>query len=144
MARFPVSIKLRHSFLYMTALVALHGVAMGCVFLVPFPGWVQMPVLLAIVCSLGYSLRSPEIVALTLPARGGLLCQKADGVPIPATVLSESSVFPWLVTLRFQVDGEKRARTLTLSPDHMSGEEFRLMRVWMRWGLRQEKEPDAT
>ena len=121
----------------------MHGTAAGCVTLIPLAGWVYALLLSAIAISLAYSLRPPGIVALVLSVNEGLSCQKKDGVRIHANVLSDSSVFVWLVTLRFQLDGEKRIRTLTLLPDHMSSEEFRLLRLWLRWNFKTEQESDS-
>ena len=122
----------------------MHGTAAGCVALIPLVWWGCALVLLAIATSLAYSLRTPEIVALVLSANEGLSCLKTDGSRIHAAVLPDSRVFVWLVTLRFQLDGEKRVRTLTLFPDQMSSEEFRSLRLWLRWNFKNEKASDLA
>jgi hypothetical protein len=39
------------------------------------------------------------------------------------------------VVLRFLVAGERRTQTLTLFPDQMSRDEFRMLCVCLRWNL---------
>ena len=58
-----------------------------------------------------------------------------DGRRVDAQVLPESTVFSWLVVLRFLVAGERRTQTLTLFPDQMSRDEFRMLCVCLRWNL---------
>ena len=144
MATFPVFIKLRRSLWCLFLLVFIHGTAAGCVALIPIVWWGYALAWLTIVTSLAYSLRTPEIAALVLSVNEGLSCLKTDGSRIHATVLPDSRVFVWLVTLRFQLDGEKRIRTLTLLPDQMSGEEFRSLRLWLRWSIKGEREPNSV
>ena len=122
----------------------MHGAAVGCVVLIPLVWWGGALTWLVIATSLVYSLRASEIVALVLSVSEGLSCLKTDGSRIHATVLPDSRVFVWLVTLRFQLDGEKRVRTLTLFPDQMSVEEFRSLRLWLRWNFKNEKASDLA
>ena len=122
----------------------MHVVAASCITLIPIVWWGYVLALLVIVASLVYTLRTSKIVALVLSANEGLSCLKTDGSRIHAAVLSDSRVFVWLVTLRFQLDGEKRVKTLTLFPDQMSSEEFRSLRLWLRWNFKNEKASDLA
>ncbi len=106
---------------------------MASLFLLPLYLWVHALLAPLIACSLWLSLSDSGIAGLTLSVNEGLSCLKKDGTRVDAAVFPESTVFAWLVTLRFRVEGEKRIRTLVLFPDHMSGDEFRLLRLWLRW-----------
>lgn len=55
-----------------------------------------------------------------------------DREPRAATVLPESVVFGILVVLRVRDDSGRR-EDFTLLPDSMSAEDFRILRLWLRW-----------
>jgi len=54
--------------------------------------------------------------------------QKTVGI----TLLGESMVTPWLITLRYRSPDYRFSQTLTLFPDSMSEKEFRQLRVYLR------------
>lgn len=60
-------------------------------------------------------------------------------------VLLETTVFVGLIVLRFRVGEERRKRTLCLLPDQMSAEQFRMLRIWLRWhsDTKSSAEPSA-
>jgi hypothetical protein len=45
-----------------------------------------------------------------------------------------SFVAPWLVVLRWRPDGAWRDRSLLVAPDMLGADDFRRLRVLMRWG----------
>ncbi|MDR0578225.1 MAG: hypothetical protein LBI87_12025 [Candidatus Accumulibacter sp.] len=131
--RFPVFIGLRRSKLLAGALCAMHGAA-ACVFLrMPWPPPARIGLLAILAVSLWRALRPPRVTALRLRENGALECLLPDGTDRPAHPLPDTAVFPCLVVLRLEIEGEKGTLSLPLFPDHMPREEFRLLRLWLRW-----------
>ncbi len=110
----------------------MHALAAVCILYVPVVWYVRGALLPILAFSLWRALRPCEILSLRLSVGEGLSCCLDNGERIKATVLPESTVFVWLVVLRLRID-EAGVRTLTLFPDQMSREEFRMLRLWLRW-----------
>lgn len=132
--QFPISIELRRSYLLISAVCILHCAAAAGLFLTPLNWVLRLVLLIAVVASLGLTLRPARISSLHLNRDGRLDCGRSDGVRVAAPLLSGSTVFPWLVVLRFRPEGARSVVSLPLFADHMSGEEFRILRLWLRWG----------
>jgi hypothetical protein len=99
----------------------------------PLPA--RIALLVALAFSLPYSLlHRPRIVSLRLYEDGALECLSMDGAVLALTPLPETTIFPWLVVLRLETEEERKIISLTLFPDSMSREEFRILRLWLRWG----------
>jgi hypothetical protein len=105
------------------------------VFAVSWPLPARIVLLVALMGSLPYSLRPPRVASLRLYGDGGLECVLPDGTSIPAAVLPGSAVFFWLVVLRLEVEDESATISLPLLPDSLSREEFRILRLWLRWAI---------
>ena len=88
--------------------------------------------------SLWQVLQTSRIVGLSISSRDGLHCLFADDQRIPAIVLADSAVFGQLIVLRLRIGDEKRASNVTLMSDHMSANEFRIFRLWLRWHTQPE------
>ncbi len=146
--QFPIFIELRRSHIYALLTCAMHGAAAACLFAVPLDWYWRAVALLLIAGSLWSSLRFSRFVSLLLDAKG-LSFLDAGGGRVDAALLPESTVFAWLVVLRFRVGGERKAHALTLLPDQMSSDEFRKLRLWLRWNATTGKcddpgdEPDS-
>ena len=50
-----------------------------------------------------------------------------------ANILPDSVVFPWVVVLRYRVEGLRRATNVVLFPDQMANDDFRRLSLWLRW-----------
>ena len=131
--QFPIVIGLHRSILLSILLVLMHAAAAACLVVLPWP-WILRGVFLLLVGgSLGYSLRRPKIVGLRLAARDRFECLLADGDRVAATVLADSTVFAQLIVLRLRIGEEVRVSSLVLLPDQMPAEQFRVLRLWLRW-----------
>jgi hypothetical protein len=131
--RFPVFIELRRSRLFVGVLCVMHGVAACAVLVLPWPVPVRLVLLIALAVSLVHSLRPSRIVSLRLYRDGVIESVLSDGTCLLADPLPDTAVFSWLVVLRLEVEG--RTFSLPLLPDHMSREEFRILRLWLRWSI---------
>ncbi len=131
--QFPFVIKLHRSRLLFTILCLFHTLAIGCVIALPWP-WLLRGLLSGLIgLSLANTLRPVRIVGLHLSARNSLDAQLADGNRATLTIKPDSTVFNRLIVLRLNIDEEKRVSTLVLLPDQMPDEQFRLLRICLRW-----------
>jgi len=131
--QFPIAIGLHRSIFLVILQVLAHAVAAGCLVVLPWPWMLRGVFLLLVGGSLGYALRAPRIVGLRLAAADRLACLLADGDCVAATVLADSAVFSRLIVLRLRLGEETRVSSLVLLPDQMSAEQFRVLRLWLRW-----------
>jgi hypothetical protein len=129
----PVFIELRRSIILIGSVCLMHCAAAGVFFFLPWPLPLRIALLSALAISLVYTLRPPRIVSLRLHRNGDLECALSDGTQRPAILLPDTTVFSWLVVLRLQAEDEQGTISLPLFPDHMSREEFRLLRLCLRW-----------
>ncbi len=131
--QFPVSIELQRSHLLTLLLLLFHALAAGSVIALPWD-WLFRSVLLGVVgWSLWHSLYPHIIIGLRISGRDGLEGRLADGNRVSLTALPESTVFTRLIVLRLRNGEEKRVSSLALLPDQMSAEQFRCLRLWLRW-----------
>ncbi|MEI7429103.1 MAG: protein YgfX [Betaproteobacteria bacterium] len=131
--QFPVSIELHRSRLFAFLLVLFHLLATVCLLVVPWPWPIRLIIVLLIGLSTRRAMRSPGIIALRLSALDHLDCFLADGNQHDATVLPCSTVFSRMIVLRLSVGEEKRVVSMTLFPDQMSANQFRILSFWLRW-----------
>jgi hypothetical protein len=134
--RFPVSIELRRrSYFLIGSVCVMHGMAAGAFLCMPWPLPLRIALLIALAVSLRHALRPSRISALRFHENGSLECTLSNGTGLAASLLPDTTVFSWLVVLRLRAEGEKETISLPLFPDHMSREEFRLLRVCLRWDV---------
>jgi len=87
-----------------------------------------------------YATRPPEILGLRLSEGGVLECVVANGARLAAQVKPDSTVFNRLIVLRLQVGDKRRSANLSLLPDSLSKEQFRVLRLWLRWHAKENVE----
>lgn len=131
--QFPIHIGLRRSRLLVVSLLLFHAMAAACIVALPWT-WVWRSLLLAAIgVSAWHALQATEINGLRLAEHGELACLFADRERIAAVVLPDSTVFNQLIVLRMRIGDARRVVSLVLLPDSMSAEQFRLLRLWLRW-----------
>ncbi len=140
--QFPVSIELQRSYLLVVLLVIAHAAAVACLIALPWPGPWRSGLVVVIAGSLAYALRPPRIIGLRLRGKGALEALLANGDRAALSLCADSTVFGRLIVLRVRVGEETRVSSLTVLPDQLSAEQFRLLRLWLRW--RTESGKDAT
>lgn len=138
--QFPVSFELHRSRRLFVLLLLFHIFAAACVIALPWSWLVRLFVLLLIGWSLRQALLPSRIIGLRLSGYDGLDCLLIGTQRMPAYVLSDSTVFSQLIVLRLRIGEEQRVSHITLLPDQMSAEEFRILRLWLRWHTEPEPE----
>ena len=138
--QFPVSIELHRSRHLSVLLILFHCLAAACVIALPWSWLVRLLVLTLIGWSLRQALLPSRIVGLRLSGHDGLDCLLTGDQRIPAFVLSDSTIFSQLIVLRLRIGEEERISQIALLADQMSGEQFRILRLWLRWHAEPEPE----
>lgn len=139
----PRVLLLRPSIRLLALLLAAHvGLA---ILLVPlwFGAWTWGALLLAgLIYSLSrqisLQLGEERITELALHEDGTLTWQRYSGLKEQLRVDPQSTLMPWLAVLLLhpvQSPGRPaaRRRVLTVLPDALSAEDFRQLRLWLRW-----------
>ena len=131
----PVTLSLRRSRRLTVLLAAAHASAAAAALCLS-PHWRLMLFLLtAILISAGLSLRrlgSPDrICRLTLKDDGQLVFSRADGSTGEARLHPQTTVMAFLCVLLLRV--RDRVEALVLLPDALDAEDFRQLRLWLRW-----------
>ena len=137
--QFPVSIELHRSFLLSCLLVLFHVLAAGCVAILPWPWFWRSSLLVVAGLSLWIALQPSRILGIRLCGRDAIEGVFSDGHREALSVLPDSTVFGKLIVLRFRVGEKRRACHLALLPDQMTTEQFRVLRLWLRWQANEAK-----
>lgn len=156
MSAFPLRLTPAPSRCLGIALAAAHSAAAMLLWAAPAPAWAWISGTALLGASFGYHwlrharLRLPRSVAaleLTREREAELRCEFAlrDGRRITGRVLGSSVALPWLVVLAVRPEGSRLSRHLALLPDSLPPEDFRALRVALRWGYATEalREPDS-
>ena len=141
--QFPVSIELHRSFLLSFLLVLLHVLAAGSVSILPWPWFWRSSLLVVAGLSLSIALQPSRILSIRLSGREVIEGVFSDGHREALSVLPDSTVFGKLIVLRFRVGEKRLACHLALLPDQMTTEQFRVLRLWLRWHANEAKTPAA-
>jgi toxin CptA len=135
-----LEIRLRSSRMLLVVLTLAHLGASAVLLAVPRFWW-RVALGLVVLASYVHSwrrhvtMRGPgRITALRLSGAGLEILQGQEGAWLPVTVLDSSLVTPWLTVLHLKRQGRRGMLPLVLLPDMMLPEDFRRLRVWLRWG----------
>lgn len=135
-----LSITLRSSYLLALLLVVMHALAMASVWLVPLALAVKIGTAVALASSLALNLRQHawragkrSVRAIRLNGECDMSLQGQDGVWLETKILPSSFISPYLTVLNLKAERERRARHVVILPDAMGAEQFRQLRVWLRW-----------
>jgi toxin CptA len=121
-------------------LVAAHGAAIAMIALVGLPLWLQLIALAALVLSLMFNvrqyalLRSPDaVVAIDIASDDAFSVQTRREDWIECEVLGSTYVTAFLTVLNLREKDSGAVRRVTILPDSIEAEDFRGLRVWLRW-----------
>jgi len=128
-AALPLAIKPSRRLLLIQS--AAHVVAAGAVLAAAIPSWLAAVLLILVGASLACLRRTSSATGLVLGGDGRLQIVGPDGTASEAAVHPHTLVLAFLVVLLFRQDG--RLRSLTLLADSLATEDFRQLRLWLRW-----------
>jgi len=134
-ASLSVSIKPSRRLLLIQSLA--HVVAVGAVLAATLPSWLAVVLLLLIGASLARVRRLPQDETLLLRGDGRLEKVGAGDTACELIVHPHTLVLPFLVVLLYRQEG--RLRSLTLLADSLAVEDFRQLRLWLRWRSTEAK-----
>ncbi len=108
-----------------------HVVAGGAVLSAAMPSWLMAILLALIGASLARLRRASPTETLLLRGDGRLEKLGAGDTACELTVHPHTLVLSFLVVLLYRQEGHLRA--LTLMDDSLAAEDFRQLRLWLRW-----------
>lgn len=129
----PFTIALRSSRRLLLIQVLAHFGAMAAVFIATIPAWLAALSLATLLLSLAHLRRAPAILALNVQGDGRLEKVGADGTAVEIVLHPHTRVLPFLVVLLFKQAPSRRLQSLTLLADSLDAEDFRQLRLWLRW-----------
>jgi toxin CptA len=122
------------------ALCAIHGAAAALLWLVPLPLPGKAVITVVVAVSLVYLLArdaalhaAHAIVGLEIEDGGRVSYWTRSGRRVECEVLDSSYVSPRLTIVLLRERGRAGTRKLILLPDSMNPQDFRRLRVWLRW-----------
>jgi hypothetical protein len=128
-APFSISITPSRRLLLIQSLA--HITAAMAVLAATVPSWLTAALLMVIGASLARLRRALPVAGLVLNGDGRLEIVGADGTASEVAVHPHTFVVSFLVVLLYRQ--ERRLRALTLLADSLAVEDFRQLRLWLRW-----------
>jgi len=121
-------------------LAGMHGFAAAMCWLVPLSQWLAVSLTALLAGSAWHALRRDgfrtlpnSLVAVRLHADGRCAFKVRGETWHQAALLGSSFVSPYLTVLNLQPEGGRFARHLVILPDAVNAEDFRRLRVWLKW-----------
>lgn len=127
----PLTIPLRPSRRLLLVQSVAHLSAAGAVLASTIPSWLMALILLLVGLSLARQRRLPPVAAIVLRGDGAIEIVGADATAREAEVHPHTVVLSFLVVLLYRQQG--RLRSLTVPDDSLAAEDFRRLRLWLRW-----------
>lgn len=127
----PLSLSLRPSRRLLLIQSIAHLAAAAAVLAATLPAGMAALLLLLIGASLARLRRAAQVDRLNLLGDGRLEIVSPGGTPIEAIIHPHTLVLSFLVVLRYRQQG--RWQSLTLLSDSLAAEDFRQLRLWLRW-----------
>jgi toxin CptA len=131
----PITIELHRSRFLDRLLIALALLASGAILAFPKPP-VLLAALLLVVGALflwSWQRLAPTLSALRLERGGNILAAGADHSEFSeSSLLPRATVHPWLTVFRLEL-ADGRQHVIVLARDSMVGDDFRRLRVFLRW-----------
>lgn len=121
-------------------LVAVHCAAIILIVLVGLPQWLQAVAIATLVVSLVFYvrqtalLRSPHaVIAIEVASDDAFSVQTRRGDWLECEVLGSTYVASFLTVLNLRELEKRAVRHVVILPDGVDAEDFRRLRVWLRW-----------
>lgn len=127
------------------AMIGVHAAAALIVIPLDLPSWAMLSLVALIAASLAHALlrdaclrTSGALVAIELGENDTANVLTRDGEWRKARVLPTTYVTPLLTVINIRVPPRVWARHMVILPDSCDAEDFRKLRVRLRWNFRQE------
>lgn len=133
--QFPIIIGLHRSRFLDGALIVTTLVAIGVVLALPYSTIIRLLIALLIAIASYHSWRKlrPTLSAIRLERAGQILVSEAGSTDFLEVELTPgATVHPWLTVVRLQIVSGK-GRVLIVLADSLRTEDFRRLRVFLRW-----------
>lgn len=137
----PVHIVLRGSRIAVAAIVLVATSTLAVILTLPFPPWVFGLALIALAGWAAHRIRNVglrrdgrSVAAVRLDNDRAIEIESVDGTRVRGSLRDISYVGARWTTLVWRVEGERRSRSLLILPDMLPAEDFRRLRVLMRYG----------
>ncbi|BAN35214.1 hypothetical protein SCD_n01388 [Sulfuricella denitrificans skB26] len=121
-------------------LAGMHGFAAAVFWLAPLPLWLAVSLMSVLLGSAWHTLRRDgfrtlqhSLVALRLDADCRCEFQTRTGAWHEAALLGSSFVAPYLTVLNLKPASGRLVKHLVILPDAVNAEDFRRLRVWLKW-----------
>ncbi len=144
--RIMLSIHLKPSYQLGVILISAHCLAALILWLLALPWQMQMILSVMLITSLIYYLRKDAylsadnaIVALAFSSEISCTVTTRCGESIVCDVLHNSFVAPYLTVLDLKPAGKFLTCSVVILSDSIDAEEFRQLRVWLRWKWQTKK-----
>jgi toxin CptA len=135
-----VKINLRRSRILAAILVFVHGAAIAMVVLAGMAPWLVVIAIAALAASLVFNvrqtalLRAPDaVIGFEITADDRFSIQTRRGDWILCEVLASTYVTSLLTILNLKAMDSGRNTRAVILPDSLDAEDFRKLRVWLRW-----------
>jgi toxin CptA len=104
------------------------------------PPWIKIAAVSALVGSAAFYIRRDALLAAAnsivyAEVEGGRTCmiELRSGASLPCVLLDTSFVSPYLTVLNLRLERAWFARHVVILPDSLDKDDFRRLRVWLRW-----------
>ncbi|TCJ14751.1 hypothetical protein EZJ19_09215 [Parasulfuritortus cantonensis] len=135
MAPTDLGLEVRPSAIFRNVVMAAHVLAGLATWLAGLAGWQPAVLVIALAASFIQYTRSRRTTVLRGHADGRLEIRVGDDWH-PATVGPDTVVLSWLVVMRYRMEGGRRHASLVVLPDSLPAQDFRHLRIWLRWQAR--------
>lgn len=120
-------------------------VAIVLLAIMPTPGWTDAMAAIALVAWAVHRIRlhalrsaAASIVEVILADDRAIVVRRRDGVLRTGVVLERSHVHPAFTSIVWREDGARLARSVPIAPDMLDPDDFRRLRVLLRYGSRDD------
>lgn len=140
-------IHLQSSYRLVTILCLAHLITAGFLWPLALPLEIKAIIFVLLIISLLYYLRkdallsaNDAVIALQLKEDMRCIVTTRSGQSIACRILGSTFVAPYLTVMNLQPAGKFFMRSVVILPDSIKEEEFRRLRVWLRWKWKHDQE----